>query len=193
MLTCRAVTVARRVSLLCLVGIGGYLLAESSANAQAAKPAPAKFELLSSAFEADGTIPTKYSCSGENVSPAMAWKGVPDGTQAFALIVDDPDNPKKTVVHWVIYDIPAETRSLPEAMPDKGKLPDGSMQGKNEDGKTRYRGPCPPAGPAHHYFFKVYALDAKTGLKGKATEADVEKAMKGHILGQAELIGRFQR
>lgn len=169
--------------------------APPSAGASASKQAApvSKFALTSTSFDADGTIPTKYACGGGDVSPALDWKGAPEGTQSFAIIVDDPDNPKKTIVHWVIYDLSATANSLPEGMPDKSKLPDGSMQGKNEDGKTKYKGPCPPAGPAHHYFFKIYALDAKTGLKPKATKAEVEAAMKGHILDHAELIGRFQK
>jgi Raf kinase inhibitor-like YbhB/YbcL family protein len=150
------------------------------------------FAIWSSAFEADQNIPDKYSCRGENVSPALTWKGAPDGTQAYAIVVDDPDNPKKVIVHWVVYDIPAATNSFGEGVPDKAKLPDGSLQGKNEDGKTRWRGPCPPAGPAHHYFFKIYALDAPLQLKQKSTATQVEAAMKGHILGQAQLIGRYQ-
>jgi Raf kinase inhibitor-like YbhB/YbcL family protein len=150
------------------------------------------FAIWSSAFEADQNIPDKYSCHGDNVSPALTWKGAPNGTQAYALMVDDPDNPKKVIVHWVVYNIASATNTLAEGVSDKAKLADGSMQGKNEDGKTRWRGPCPPAGPAHHYFFKIYALDAPLELKQKATEAQVEAAMKGHILGQAQLIGRYQ-
>ncbi|MGA8037823.1 MAG: YbhB/YbcL family Raf kinase inhibitor-like protein [Candidatus Acidiferrales bacterium] len=186
--------VTERGSVLCLAAIiAGLVLAGPGAAQQTAATRTSKFSIVSASFEADGTIPTKYSCAGENVSPALEWKNPPDGTQAFALIVDDPDNPKKTIVHWVIYNLPAAARTLPEAVPDKAKLPDGSMQGKNEDGKSRYRGPCPPDGPAHHYFFKLYALDAAVGLKPKATAAELEGAMKGHILVQAQLIGRFQK
>jgi Raf kinase inhibitor-like YbhB/YbcL family protein len=164
---------------------------QSSAQRQEAIPT-STFALWSPAFEADQDIPAKYSCSGENISPALTWKGAPDGTQAYAVVVDDPDNPKKVIVHWVVYDIPAATNSFSEGVPDKAKLPDGSLQGKNEDGKTRWRGPCPPAGPAHHYFFKIYALDAQLQLKQRSTAAQVEAAMRGHILGQAQLIGRYQ-
>jgi Raf kinase inhibitor-like YbhB/YbcL family protein len=165
----------------------------SGAGAKEEQPIPTStFAIWSSAFEADQDIPAKHSCAGENVSPALTWKGAPDGTQAYALEVDDPDNPKKVIVHWVVYNIPSTTNSLAEGVPDKAKLADGSMQGKNEDGKTRWRGPCPPPGPAHHYFFKIYALDGPLQLKQKATAAQVEAAMKGHILGQAQLIGRYQ-
>ena len=163
------------------------------AQSAAQKPAEAKLQLTSSSFEADSALPAKYSCDGTGVSPALAWNDPPAGTQSFALVVDDPDVPTKTVVHWLIYDLPPATRALPEGVPTKAKLPDGSRQGKNVTGKVGYTGPCPQkGGAAHHYFFKLYALDYQTGLKPKATAADVEKAIKGHILAQAELIARFQ-
>jgi Raf kinase inhibitor-like YbhB/YbcL family protein len=162
------------------------------AQSAAPKQPEAKLQLTSSSFEADSALPAKYTCDGANVSPALAWNEPPAGTQSFALVVDDPDTPKKTAIHWLIYDLPPATRALPEGVPTKPKLPDGSRQGKNDPGKVGYGGPCPPPGPTHHYFFKLYALDYQTGLKPKATVADVEKAIKGHILAQAELIARFQ-
>ena len=161
-------------------------------QSSAQKQPEAKFQLTSTSFEADSALPAKYTCDGTNVSPALAWNEPPAGTQSFALVVDDPDVATKTVIHWLIYDLPPATRALPEGVPTKAKLPDGSRQGKNDHGKIGYSGPCPPPGPAHHYFFKLYALDFQTGLKPKATAADVEKAIKGHILAQAELIARFQ-
>jgi Raf kinase inhibitor-like YbhB/YbcL family protein len=164
----------------------------AAAQAGAQKPAETKLQLTSSSFEADSALPAKYTCDGTDVSPALAWNEPPAGTQSFALVVDDPDAPTKTVIHWLIYDLPAATRALPDGVPTKPKLPDGSRQGKNDHGKIGYSGPCPPAGAAHHYFFKLYALDYLTRLKPKATDADVEKAIKGHILAQAELIARFQ-
>ena len=149
--------------------------------------------MTSASFEADADIPAKYSCHESNVSPALAWMDVPAATRGFALIMDDPDAPKGTVTHWIIYDLPAVARSLPEGVPTSKKLPDGSMQGKNVRGKSGYTGPCPgKGGPAHHYFFKLYALDAKTNLKPNAKREEVEAAMKGHILAKAELIGRFK-
>jgi len=158
------------------------------------KSAGPVLKLSSSSFEADGDIPAKYSCDGANSSPALAWTDAPAATQSFAVIVDDPDVPAKTVVHWVIYDIPGGTRSLPEGVPTKKKLADGSSQGQNTRKKVGYTGPCPEkGGPAHHYFFKLYALDAKTGLKPNAKKEELEAAMKGHILAEAELIGRFKR
>jgi Raf kinase inhibitor-like YbhB/YbcL family protein len=168
------------------------------AFAAAAQEAPQKearpgLKLTSASFEADADTPVKYSCDGANVSPALAWTDPPAATQSFALIMDDPDVPAKTVVHWLIYDIPAGTRSLPEGVPTKKKLADGSSQGQNTRKKAGYTGPCPEkGGPAHHYFFKLYALDAKTGLKPNARKEELETAMKGHILAQAQVIGRFK-
>jgi Raf kinase inhibitor-like YbhB/YbcL family protein len=162
------------------------------AQASAQKTPEAKFQLTSSSFEADSALPAKYACDGTGVSPALAWNDPPAGTQSFALVVDDPDVPAKTVIHWLLYDLPPATRALPEGVPTKAKLPDGSRQGKNSAGKIGYNGPCPSPGTAHHYFFKLYALEYMTGLKPKAKDADVERAIKGHILAQAELIARFQ-
>lgn len=157
------------------------------------KEAGALLRLSSTSFEADGDIPAKYSCDGANTSPALAWTDPPTATQSFALIMDDPDVPAKTVVHWLIYDIPGGTRSLPEGVPTKKKLADGSEQGQNIRRKPGYTGPCPEkGGPAHHYFFKLYALDAKTNLKPNAKKEELEAAMKGHILAQAQVIARFQ-
>ena len=150
-------------------------------------------KLTSASFEADGDIPAKYSCDGTNMSPALAWADAPAATRSFALIMDDPDTPKGAVTHWLIYDLPVGARSLPEGVPTSKKLADGSMQGKNVVGKSGYTGPCPEKGePAHHYFFKLYALDAKTNLKPNAKKEELEGAMKGHILAKAELIGRFK-
>ncbi|MGB8525128.1 MAG: YbhB/YbcL family Raf kinase inhibitor-like protein [Candidatus Acidiferrales bacterium] len=176
-------------ALFCLVsGVAG------SAQEGKQKDAGPVLKLSSSSFEADGDIPEKYSCDGTNSSPALAWTDPPAATQSFAVISDDPDVPAKTVVHWVIYDIPGGTRSLPEGVPTKKKLADGSSQGQNTRKKVGYAGPCPEKGaPAHHYFFKLYALDAKTGLKPNAKKEELEAAMKGHILAEAELIGRFKR
>jgi Raf kinase inhibitor-like YbhB/YbcL family protein len=183
--SCKAGFVAAMCWLLFCFG-----LAAQEGQQKAAGPV---LKLSSSSFEADGDIPAKYSCDGGNVSPALAWTDPPAATQSFAVIMDDPDVPAKTVVHWLIYDIPGGTRSLPEGVPTKKKLADGSEQGQNIRKKTGYTGPCPEkGGPAHHYFFKLYALDAKTGLKPNAKKEELEAAMKGHILAQAQVIGRFK-
>ena len=158
----------------------------------AIKQATDSLQLTSSSFEADAAIPAKYTCDAEDVSPALAWNDPPAATKGFALVMDDPDAPNKTVVHWVIYDMPASTRKLPEAVAKEAKLPDGSFQGQNSHGKMGYSGPCPPQGVVHHYFFKLYALDKRTGLKPGASKAQLEAAIKGRILAKAQLIGRFE-
>ena len=151
------------------------------------------FELKSSAFSAGGDIPKKFTCDGPDLSPTLNWGDAPASTQSISLIVDDPDAPAGTWVHWVLYDLPASARALPEGVPGDQELKNGARQGRNDFGKTGYGGPCPPPGRPHRYFFKLYALDAKTNLKPGASKADVEKAMRGHILAQAELMGRYKR
>ena len=151
------------------------------------------FELSSSAFQAGATIPKKFTCDGPDVSPALSWTAPPAGTRSFALIMDDPDAPVGIWVHWVLYDLLPETRELPEGVPKQEQLPSGARQGRNDFRRVGYGGPCPPAGPAHRYFFKLYALDAMLNLKAGTTKADVESAMKGHLLAHAELIGRYKR
>src|SRR6266852_8120616 len=150
-------------------------------------------QLTTSAFPVQGTIPKKFTCDGPDVSPPLAWSGAPPGTQSFALIVDDPDAPAGTWVHWVLYDLPANMRELSEGVAKQEQLSSGARQGRNDFGKIGYGGPCPPPGKPHRYFFKLYVLDTKLNLKADATKADVERAMKGHILAQAELIGRYGR
>jgi Raf kinase inhibitor-like YbhB/YbcL family protein len=165
--------------------------AAQSATKTAAAPG---FQLTSTAFDPDGAIPVKYACNGANVSPGLAWTEPPAGTQSFVLIVDDPDAATATpVVHWLVYAIPAMQRGLQEGTLRKGTLPNAVKQGKNSAGKTGYSGPCPDPGKVHHYFFKLYALDYTPDLKGKEKIADVEAVIRDHVLGTAELIGRFQR
>ena len=150
-------------------------------------------KLTSTAFQPGATIPEEFTCDGPDVSPALAWTDPPADTHTFALIMDDPDAPVGTWVHWVLYDLPPNTRDLAEGVPKQEELPNGTRQGRNDFRRIGYGGPCPPSGPAHRYFFKLYALDSKTNLKPGATKAELEKAMKGHILTQAELMGRYQR
>jgi Raf kinase inhibitor-like YbhB/YbcL family protein len=149
--------------------------------------------LSTTAFQSGGTIPKKFTCAGTDVSPELAWTDPPVGTKTFAVIVDDPDAPAGTWVHWVLYDLPAGTRGLTEDMPRDRQLPDGARQGQNDFRKIGYNGPCPPKGAPHRYFFKLYALSSKTNLKPGASKRELERAMKGHILAQAEMIGRFQQ
>lgn len=153
------------------------------------------FTLQSSAFTHQGNIPTKYTCEGGDISPALSWSAAPEGTKSFVLIVDDPDAPdpaapKMTYVHWVLYNIPATAKALPEAVtPDR--LPEGTAQGFNGWKRQGYGGPCPPIGK-HRYFFKLYALDVTLPLMDAPGKEEVEKAMQGHILGKAELMGVYE-
>ena len=151
------------------------------------------FKVSTTAFQPGGDIPTKYTCTGPDVSPALSWNDPPAGTQSFALIADDPDAPVGTWVHWVAYDLSASARQLPEGVPKTAAIPGGGVQGLNDFGKTGYGGPCPPPGKPHRYYFKLYALDSKLNLKPGATKKAVEQAMQGHILAQAEVMGRFKR
>lgn len=154
------------------------------------------FELHSSRFDHKGDIPSRYTCEGEDVSPPLSWSNPPEGTVTFALIVDDPDAPdpqapKMTWVHWILYNIPASTRELQEAVLSK-ELPQGTLEGINDYKKTAYGGPCPPIG-RHRYFFKVYAVSKEiTGLN-RPTKKELEKAMEGSILAKAELVGTYQK
>jgi Raf kinase inhibitor-like YbhB/YbcL family protein len=150
-------------------------------------------DLHSPAFDPGGKIPVKFTCDGEDVSPALRWGKPPEGTAGFALIADDPDAPAGTWVHWVLYDLPPATRELPEKVPTEAVLTSGARQGKNDFGRTGYGGPCPPRGPAHRYYFRLYALDVKTQLRAGATRAELEAAIEGHILAQVELMGRYGR
>jgi Raf kinase inhibitor-like YbhB/YbcL family protein len=151
------------------------------------------FELTSSAFKPNGAIPEEHTCDGSDISVPLRWKNAPEGTTHFALIVDDPDAPRGTWVHWVLYDLPASVTDLPGGVGHQDTLANGAKQGKNDFGKIGYGGPCPPSGPAHHYNFKLYALDRVTALKTKATKQQLLDAMKGHVLAEAQLIGTYKR
>jgi Raf kinase inhibitor-like YbhB/YbcL family protein len=149
-------------------------------------------KLESPAFSANGLIPAIYTCDRQDISPALSWDDPPAGTQSFALICDDPDAPGKTWVHWVLYDLPATTRELLESVPPTATLENGGIHGTNDFGRLGYGGPCPPSG-THRYFFKLYALERKLGLKPGATKAELLTAMAGHILAETELMGRYAR
>jgi Raf kinase inhibitor-like YbhB/YbcL family protein len=149
-------------------------------------------EIKSSAFKSGAKIPAKYTCDGVDVSPPLAWGKLPAGTQYLALICDDPDAPTGTWVHWVIYDIPVNVTNMPEKLPPLKEVANGAKQGMNDFRSIGYGGPCPPSGE-HRYIFKLYALDGPTGLKPGATKAQLLAAMKGHILAEAELMGKYKR
>jgi Raf kinase inhibitor-like YbhB/YbcL family protein len=158
-----------------------------------AKGGTMALQITSPDFSAGETVPKKTTCDGPDVSPRLSWSNAPAATQTFALIMDDPDAPAGTWVHWVLYDVPADATGLPERVPRQEQLASGARQGQNDFGKIGYSGPCPPTGNPHRYFFKLYALDTKLNLKSGATKADLERAMKPHILAQADVIGRYGR
>lgn len=158
-----------------------------------AKGGATVLRISSPAFSAGESIPKKFTCDGPDVSPKLSWGDPPAKAQSFTLIMDDPDAPAGTWVHWVLYDVPADAKELPEAVPKQEQLANGARQGRNDFAKIGHGGPCPPPGKSHRYFFNLYALDTKLNLKAGATKADVERAMKGHILAQAELMGRYGR
>jgi len=159
-----------------------------------AKGGPAmSFKLATSSFSNGGEIPKKFTCSGADVSPELAWSEAPAGTKSFALIADDPDAPGGTYTHWVVYDLPANKASLPENVAKTDEISGGGKQGRNDFRKIGYGGPCPPPGKAHRYFFRLNALDKMLNLSAGAGRQDVEQAMKGHVLGEAEVMGRFAR
>ncbi|MBI4425040.1 MAG: YbhB/YbcL family Raf kinase inhibitor-like protein [Elusimicrobia bacterium] len=144
-------------------------------------------------FHADGEIPVKFTCQGEDVSPALSWNGVPREAASLALLCEDPDAPGGLWVHWVAYDLPASLLGLPEGVPRRPEVPGGGLQGVNDFGRAGYGGPCPPHGPHHRYYFRLYALDRKLGLPPKASRRDLLAAMEGRVVGQAELMGRYKR
>ena len=161
------------------------LLASGAASKEAGKMSTLSIE--SPAFKNNASIPRHYTCDGKDVNPPLVVRGVPDGAKSLALIVDDPDAPMGTWVHWVVWNIDPDTMQIAE-----NSVPSGAEQGKNDFRKKSYGGPCPPSG-THRYFFKLYALDTKLNLGSNATKADVEKAMKGHILGEAQTMGLYRR
>ncbi len=152
----------------------------------------ATMKLTSSAFTQGQPIPAKYSCKGADVSPALAWDEPPAGTKSFALIMDDPDAPMGTWVHWVLFNIPTTAHAWPENTPTDANLPNGAVQGVTSARSNGYHGPCPPSG-THRYFFKLYALDTALNLSSSADKKAVLAAMEGHILAQAELMGTFSK
>lgn len=151
------------------------------------------FTLATPAFPSGGAIPDRYTCHGSDDSPALVWTGHPAESASFAIVMDDPDAPAGTWVHWVIWNIPATSHLLQANVTRSGTLADGAMQGKNGFGKVGYNGPCPPPGKTHRYFFRLYALDSKLTLQPGADRNQLDAAMKGHILGIAEHIGTYRR
>jgi len=151
------------------------------------------FSLKSRAFSEANTLAVKYTCDGADVSPELMWSDAPSNTKSFALIMDDPDAPAGIWVHWVLYDLAPGTTELAEAIPCTETLTGGAKQGLNSYKKIGYGGPCPPKGAPHRYFFKLYALDCLLNLAPGATKEEVEEAMKGHILAECQLMGKYGR
>lgn len=143
-------------------------------------------QIESPVFEANHQIPRKYTCEGQDVSPPLVFNDIPSGTMSLALVMDDPDAPMGTFDHWIAWNLPADTKKLTEGAALPG-------QGKNHFKELRYRGPCPPKGSPHRYFFKLYALDTVINLPNGSNKSQLEDAMEGHILGKAELVGTYQR
>ncbi len=150
------------------------------------------FNLSSPAFKNEGAIPAAYSCSGLNKSPALVWSGVPRRARSLTLILSDPDAPQGTFVHWVVYNLSPAIKGLPEGTSATSNAA-GGEEGVNGRDQSGYTGPCPPPGKAHHYHFRLYALDAKLDLKPGATAEQVQEAIKGHVIGSTELVATFQR
>ena len=174
----------------CLVVV---LLAACESKEQPPKEGEMALVVSSSAFQEGSKIPARYTCEGQDVSPALSWGEPPAETQSFALIMDDPDAPVGVFTHWVLFNLPADSRGLPEAVPTQPQLPDGSLQGRNDFGKTGYGGPCPPPGRPHRYQFTLYALDQTLDLKAGASKKQVIDAMQEHSLAQGRLTGIYQR
>jgi Raf kinase inhibitor-like YbhB/YbcL family protein len=168
-----------------LVLISGTMFAQSRGGRT--------FQLTSSGFAAGAPIPPRYTCKGEDVSPALEWSGAPQNTAAFAIIMDDPDAPSGTWVHWVIWNLPPSAHSLPQGVGKQEQLDGGGRQGRNSFGKIGYNGPCPPPGQTHRYFFRIYALDQKLDVPAGASRSQLDAAMKAHILAQGEYMGTFHR
>ena len=149
-------------------------------------------KITSPSFSEGGMIPERFTCDGTDISPELSWSGIPNGAQSLALICDDPDAPMGTWVHWVLFNIPPDETGLSAQVKPESSLSNGAMHGTNDFRRLGYGGPCPPGG-IHRYYFKLYALDTKLNLKSGATKAEVETAMKGHILAEAQLMGKYSR
>ena len=150
-------------------------------------------QILSDAFTEGATIPMKHTCEGEDVSPSLSISGIPGEAKSLVLICDDPDAPVGTWVHWVLFGLSPETTELPEGVPDDAEVLGGAKHGRNDFGNLGYGGPCPPPGPAHRYYFKVYAIDMELALSAGANKADVMSAIEGHVLDETQIMGRYGR
>lgn len=155
-------------------------------------PSPGQIQLTSAAFAYGEKIPVRFTCEGDDVSPPLQWTGAPVETRSFALICEDPDAPRGTWLHWVLYNIPGTAVELMQAVPTLPETPSGTRHGRNTAKDMAYAGPCPPPGKPHRYFFRLYALDIMLNLPPGASRQELEQAMDQHILGQGTLMGRYE-
>ena len=181
------------ILLLTLLTVSLLLAGCTSPTPPPAEPGTRTLVLSSDAFPANGTIPVRYTCDGEGLSPPLSWSNVPEGTRSFALILEDPDAPIGTYTHWVLYNIPGEMRELPAGIPPGRELPDGELQGVNSAREAEYAGPCPPSGSTHRYVLSVWALDDSVDPSGTVDAATLRKAMEKHVLGTGQLTGTYRR
>ena len=163
------------------------------AQAGAARGKPMNFKISTSSFLVEGTIPKKFTCDAQDISPELSWSGASENTRSFALIADDPDAPAGTWTHWIAWNIPASAHELKEGVAKELQFSDGMRQGQNDFRKIGYNGPCPPPGKPHRYYFKLFALDANLDLKSGSTRKELESAMKSHLLAQTDVLGRYGR
>ncbi len=175
-----------RYALCCLVLFAVAVFAAVSSHGREAGK-PAAFAVTSPAFAHNGNIPAKYTCDGDDINPRLIMENVPPGARSLALVVDDPDAPAGTWVHWVLWNVDPGTKEIVE-----NTVPAGAVQGRNDWQRNSYGGPCPPSG-AHRYFFRLYALDAMLNLGRNATREELQKAMKGHVIAHTELVGLYRR
>ena len=183
---------ARVFCFLMSIGVALLLVGELHCLSQSKAMAAGTIQVTSTVFQQEGMIPKKYTCSGRNISPPLAWSGVPKEAKSIALIMDDPDAPGRTYVHWVVFNMPPGTSGLPEKVSRGKTIPSGGQQGITTNRKNGYLGPCPPSG-THRYYFKLYALDTMLNLKSGATKSQLLKAMEGHVIGQGQLMGRYKK
>ncbi|HTV62558.1 MAG TPA: YbhB/YbcL family Raf kinase inhibitor-like protein [Verrucomicrobiae bacterium] len=181
-----------RMVLFAAAGFAGWLVAGGGGPAWA-KETTMSMTLTSPAFAEGQAIPKKYSGQGENISPPLNWSGAPAGVKSFALIVEDPDAPMGTFTHWVIFNLPPDTTVLQANVPTSETLADGARQGENDFGRTGYGGPMPPGGNPHRYYFKIFALDTLLDLEPGASEKQLLKAVREHVLAEGQLMGTYQR
>ena len=184
-----------RISVLILTILlsGGCKIKASQNSSTDTTTMKSSLTIHSSAFQQDSAIPQRFTCQGDNISPAFQWSGAPSGTQSFALVCEDPDAPHGTFYHWVMYNIPATEHGLAENIEKRDRLANGTRQGVNSFQQMGYGGPCPPPGNPHRYYFKLFALDTQINIPGEATRDELMSAIQGHVLAEGETMGTYQK